>query len=63
MERNAVPLSKEIFELLEKTLSSISEEYLLKHFSENDLSVMKSDIQVARSVIKYYAKIADSDLA
>ena len=63
LERNAVPISKEIFVFLEKTISSISEEYLLKHFSENDVSVMKSDIQAARSVINYYAKNVNSDLS
>ena len=57
LERNAVPISKEILELLEKTLSSISDEYLLKHFSESDVNIMKSDIQVAKSVINYYIDI------
>jgi len=54
LERNAVPISKEIFDLLNKTLSSISNEYLVNHFSENDVSIMKTDIQVAKSVINYY---------
>ena len=54
LERNPVPISKEIFDLLNKTLSSISDEYLWKHFSENDISLMKTDIQVARSAIDYY---------
>ena len=54
LERNAVPISKELFDLFDKTLSSISNEYLLKHFSKNDVSIMKTDIQVAKSVINYY---------
>lgn len=62
LERNTVPISKEIYEFFEKTLSSVSEEYLLSHFSENDVNIMKSDIQTARSVINYYAKNANSDL-
>ena len=58
LERNAVPISKESFEILKKTLLSISDEYLLKHFSGNDVSIMRSDIQVAKSVIKFYDKAA-----
>ena len=61
LERNAVPISKEIFDLLDKTLSSISNEYLLNHFSEKDVSIMKADIQVAKSVINYYKKSANFD--
>ena len=61
LERNAVPISKEIFDLLDKTLSSISNEYLLNHFSEKDVSIMKADIQVAKSVINYYKKPANFD--
>ena len=62
LERNTVPISKEIYEFFEKTISSVSEEYLLSHFSENDVNIMKSDIQTARSVINYYAKNANPDL-
>ena len=56
-----VPISKEIFDLLDKTLSSISNEYLLNHFSEIDVSIMKADIQVSKSVINYYKKSANFD--
>lgn len=58
LERNAVPISKDIFEILEEALFSISDEYLSKNFSEEDLRIMKSDIQVAKSVINYYIKTA-----
>ena len=59
LERNTVPISKELFDLLENTLSSISEEYLSNHFSETDVSIMKSDIQVAKLVINHYANSVD----
>lgn len=59
LERNTVPISKELFDLLENTLSSISEEYLSNHFSETDVSIMKSDIQVAKLVINHYTNSVD----
>ena len=59
LERNPVPVSKEVFDLLDKTLSSISNESLLKHFSEKDVSIMKTDIQIAKSVISYYKNTAN----
>lgn len=60
LERNAVPISEEILDFLVETLSSVSDEYLLKYFSENDVNIMQTDIQIAKSVINYYTNTADS---
>ncbi len=59
LERNTVPISKDIFEFLEKTLSSVPDAYLRKHFSESDVNMMLTDIRTAKAVINHYADTAD----
>lgn len=56
LERNPVSISENVYTLLKSTIDSISDEYILENYSEEDVKAVKKHIEIARSVLDYYGK-------